>query len=104
MTSTSVRPSNYNQPTRDPNTAAILSLFLPGLGQMYNGETRKGILFVCVAVLNLILVLAMAFNRPILEALLMFGQQFHMKPNKMLLIVLNEAYLGSAVSWILLGF
>lgn len=104
MTSTSVRPSNYNQPSRDPNTAAILSLIIPGLGQMYNGETRKGILFICVAVLNVILVLAMAFNQPILNSLLMFGQQFHMKPNKMLLITLNEAYLGSAVSFILIGF
>lgn len=104
MTSTSVRPSNYNQPARDPNTAAILSLLVPGLGQMYNGETRKGVLFICVAVLNLILFLAMLFNRPILEALLAFGASFHMKPNKMLLIVLNEAYLGSSVSFILMGF
>lgn len=104
MTSTSVRPGNYNQQTRDPNTAAVLSLIIPGLGQMYNGETRKGMLFICVAVMNFMLVLAMAFNTPILNALLGFGQSFHMKPNKMLLIVLQEAYLGSPVSFILLGF
>ncbi|MBX9689807.1 MAG: TonB family protein [Candidatus Obscuribacterales bacterium] len=104
MTSTSVRPSGYNQSSRDPNTAAVMSLLLPGLGQMYNGETRKGILFICVALLNLVLILAMLFNQPILDALLAFGTQFHMKPNKMLLIVLREAYLGSSVSFILMGF
>ncbi len=104
MTSTSVRPSSYDKPSRDPGTAAIMSLILPGLGQMYNGETRKGMLFILVAILNLTVLLAFAFNVPILEALLAFGQQFHMKPNKMLLIVLREAYLGSAVSLILMGF
>lgn len=105
MTSTSVRPpSSYNQQGRDPNTAAIMSLLLPGLGQMYNGETRKGMLFILVALMNLTLMLAMAFNEPILNGLLQFGQQFHMKPNKMLLTVLLEAHMGSPVSWILIGF
>lgn len=82
----------------------MMSLILPGLGQMYNGETRKGMLFILVAALNVVLVIAMAFNVPILDTLLAFGQQFHMKPNKMLLIVLREAYLGSPVSFILVGF
>ncbi|MBY0357710.1 MAG: TonB family protein [Candidatus Obscuribacterales bacterium] len=104
MTSTSIRPGNYNQQTRDPNTAAFLSLIVPGLGQMYNGETRKGALFICVYAMNLLLFLSMALNEPILNALQSFGTSFHMKPNKMLLLVLHEAYLGSAVSFVLLGF
>ncbi|MBX9571318.1 MAG: TonB family protein [Candidatus Obscuribacterales bacterium] len=104
MTSTSVRPGNYNKEGRDPNTAGFMSLIIPGLGQMYNGETRKGMLFICVALLNIILIIAMAFNQPILDGLLAFGQGFHMKPNRMLVKVLKEAYLGSPLSFILLGF
>lgn len=30
---------------KDQKLAAILSLLFPGLGQLYNGETEKGILF-----------------------------------------------------------
>lgn len=104
MTSTSVRPGSYNQPTRDPNTAAFLSLIVPGLGQMYNGETRKGALFICVSVMNFILFLCLIFNDPILNTLLQFGQQLHVRPNKMLLAVLREAHMGSAVSMVLIGF
>ncbi len=97
MTSASINQS------KDPNTAAMMSI-IPGLGQMYNGESRKGMLFLLVAALNVVLFIGMAFNIPILEALLSFGANFHMKPNKMLLIVLREAYLGSPVSLILLLF
>lgn len=104
MTSTSVRPGNYNQSTRDPNTAAFLSLIVPGLGQMYNGETRKGALFMCVSAMNFILFLCLIFNDPILNTLLQFGQGLHVRPNKMLLAVLKEAHLGSAVSLVLIGF
>ena len=104
MTSTSVRPGKYNQEGRDPNTAGIMSLILPGLGQMYNGEKRKGTLFICVAILNVVLLIAMILNAQILEGLLAFGQSFHMKPNKMLVIVLKEAYIGSPVSFVLVGF
>ena len=44
--------SNLQAP-RDPNTAAFFSL-LPGLGQLYNGETRKGMLFLGVVCINLL--------------------------------------------------
>ncbi len=36
---------------RDPNMAVILSV-IPGLGQLYNGETRKGLLFLGVTAIN----------------------------------------------------
>jgi TM2 domain-containing membrane protein YozV len=31
--------------TKNPGVAAILSFIIPGLGQIYNGEIRKGILY-----------------------------------------------------------
>ena len=32
--------------------AAILSLFLSGLGQIYNGEVTKGVVFIVVQIIN----------------------------------------------------
>lgn len=85
--------------------AAMLSFFLPGLGQMYNGETRKGLLFISTALMNIILTVCLMFNKPILEALLQFGQTYHMKPNKLLVACLyQEAGLFSPIGLILLGF
>jgi arabinogalactan oligomer/maltooligosaccharide transport system permease protein len=53
MTSSTIRPGNYSQPPRDPNMAALLSI-IPGLGQLYNGEKRKGIFFLAATFINLI--------------------------------------------------
>lgn len=104
MTSTSVRPSGYNkQSGKDPTTAALLSI-IPGLGQLYNGETRKGLLFLTVAAANGIVVLGMCFMSTILASMKAFAEGFHMKPNGMLIRVMDEAHLGSVVSIILLGF
>ncbi len=37
---------------RSPILAAILSLFLLGLGQIYNGEVTKGVVFIVVQIIN----------------------------------------------------
>ncbi len=37
---------------RSPILAAILSLFLSGLGQIYNGEVTKGVVFIVVQIIN----------------------------------------------------
>jgi TonB family protein len=103
MTSTSVRPSGFQQNPKDPNTAALLAL-IPGLGQLYNGETRKGILFMSVALVNMSLFLAMCFVDSILTNFRTFADANHMKPNVMLIRCLVEAHFGSVVSIILLGF
>ncbi len=34
---------------KNPGLAAVLSFFIPGVGQMYNGEIGKGILFLITA-------------------------------------------------------
>lgn len=45
--------------------AFLLSLIIPGLGQIYNGQTRKGILFICIAIsLPLLIVSATSLDFP----------------------------------------
>jgi TM2 domain-containing membrane protein YozV/ribosomal protein L40E len=41
--------------TKNPGTAAVLSFFWTGLGQIYNGEILKGILLMVVQVVNVLL-------------------------------------------------
>ena len=43
--------ASYSQTSRDPNLAAGLSI-VPGLGQLYNGQIRKGALFLAVSTIN----------------------------------------------------
>lgn len=50
----------------DPRRAALLSLF-PGLGQLYNGEQGKGLLFVAVSISNLILLSMLFCTEPVLK-------------------------------------
>ena len=45
-----------------PAIALILSFFLTGLGQMYNGEMSKGVIFLIVAILLNILTLIFVFT------------------------------------------
>ncbi len=51
MTSSSAGNANFSQTRRDPNLAALLSI-CPGLGQLYNGQNRKGLLFLVVTAIN----------------------------------------------------
>lgn len=47
--------SQSTSPEKDPGVAAILSFFYSGLGQIYNGEIAKGIGFMVVQFLNILL-------------------------------------------------
>lgn len=53
---------------RNPKRAATLSL-CPGLGQLYNGETGKGLLFVCAFFVNVLLFLSFVFQGAALSAI-----------------------------------
>lgn len=88
---------------RDPSTAARLSL-VPGLGQLYNGETRKGLLFLAVATINLVAFMCMIFANQIVSAMKAFGESFHMTPNGLFAATLRQGHFGSIVSFIFLGF
>ena len=37
---------------RSPLLAAVLSLILSGLGQIYNGQVTKGVVFIVVQIIN----------------------------------------------------
>lgn len=41
--------------TKDPGLAAVLSFFVTGLGQIYNGQIAFGIALMCAQVVNLLL-------------------------------------------------
>jgi TM2 domain-containing membrane protein YozV len=36
------------QPTKNPGTAAVLSFFIPGVGQIYNGDFLRGLFWLIV--------------------------------------------------------
>jgi TonB family protein len=93
--------SNIQAP-RDPNTAAIFSL-LPGLGQLYNGETRKGLLFFVVSLINVFIFILIITNRFVVAGLVGFGLAFGMRPDPDLISALTELQFGSTVSFIIIG-
>jgi len=41
---------------KNPTTAALLSFFITGTGQIYNGEVGKGIAFIIVQFVNVLLI------------------------------------------------
>lgn len=71
---------------RNPRKAALLSV-LPGLGQLYNGETSKGVLFLIVSAFTLGF-LGLAFAWPSILALL---PSLNLKPNEEIVYILNQA-------------
>ena len=90
------------QEPRDPMTAAMLSV-VPGLGQFYNGESRKGILFLDVAIINYILLSIVLLAPLIVKGLHDIGAQFGMRVNSGLLEAMKQMQIGSPVSLIVLG-
>lgn len=71
---------------RNPRKAALLSV-LPGLGQLYNGETSKGALFLIVSAVTLAF-FGLAIAWPNILALL---PSFNLKPNEEIVYILNQA-------------
>ena len=103
MTSTSSRQPNLGQQSgRDPAMAAMLSI-LPGLGQMYNGETRKGLMFMLAALINTFMFATILFIKPILRTLIEMGRPLHTRPNAELIKSLVQIQFGSPVSFMLIG-
>ncbi|HMY56413.1 MAG TPA: hypothetical protein PK671_25815, partial [Candidatus Obscuribacter sp.] len=92
------RNSGGQRPQRDPNMAGGLSFVLPGLGQIYNGEQRKGLFFLIVGVLNYFVLVFLMFSPSILEWLAAFGQANNMKLNEELYRSLGQLHFGSPAS------
>ncbi|MBX9695900.1 MAG: hypothetical protein K2Z81_26170, partial [Cyanobacteria bacterium] len=58
-------PHELERIARSPKKALLLS-FLPGLGQIYTGETSKGILYLVVAACSLISIIVLSFGPELL--------------------------------------
>lgn len=87
---------------KDPLMAASLSV-IPGLGQFYNGESRKGFLFLDVAVINYILLSVSLLAPNMVQAMKAFGEQYGMKANSGVLSAIQDMHIGSPISLVLLA-
>lgn len=92
----------YSQSERDPYTAAMLSM-VPGLGQFYNGESRKGILFLDVAVINFILLSIILLAPGISKFMQEFGTLYGMKINHAVIDAIKQMQFGTPVSLLVTG-
>ena len=49
-------PGQYYAVGKEPLLAVLMSFFLPGLGQFYNGDTKKGAMMLGILLVSLILI------------------------------------------------
>ncbi|MBX9877201.1 MAG: TonB family protein [Candidatus Obscuribacterales bacterium] len=77
--------------------AALLSL-IPGLGHIYEGQNRKGILFLVVGAINFLLFLVIVLNDQMILNMTQLGAAYHIEPNDQLIEVLKQVTFGSTVS------
>jgi TonB family protein len=82
-----------NRSMHRPAIAALLSLFVPGLGQIFN-QSRKGLLFFGVGLMNLVLVCSVFFTEPIVEGLRLIAQSTDSKLNDSILTFLSQLHLS----------
>lgn len=97
------RNQGHKGPQRDPNAAMGMSLVLPGLGQLYNGESRKGMLFMIVGVLNYLCIICLIMMGSILQGISSFAAANHIQPNIELLTSMSDLHFPSAASILLCG-
>jgi len=102
MVKTSVENLDFRLGSRDAGLASALAL-LPGLGQIYNGQARKGLLFLAITGTYIFVFLLIIFNHGLIDFLTNFGLAFHMKPDTDLISVLSELHAGSTVSFVVLA-
>jgi TonB family protein len=95
---------SFNYAQKSQMMAGTLSLCCPGLGQVYSGDTRKGFLFICVALVNFVILLQLAFAKALINALVNFGSAFHMTANSDLVKSVCYLNLNSPPAIIFIGF
>ncbi len=93
--------------TRTPGRAAAMSI-VPGLGQLYNGETGKGLLFLAASIANLVLFLMMFCTEPVMKGVIHVGSVFNLSPsadmNRILQIVHGSPTVCILYILLILGF
>lgn len=75
-----LKPDLLQRSARNPRLATLLSL-VPGIGQIYNGEWGKGLLFLAVAIANALLILVTLFHVPLLTGLCHLVHFLPLSPN-----------------------
>lgn len=83
--------------------AMVLSFMAPGLGQLYNGEKAKGLLFLGVSIANLMILTLLFFTEPLLNALLNLAAIFQTTPKLNVAQILEIVHTGRAVTLVYLG-
>jgi len=86
-----------------PIEIAMMSC-IPALGQLYNGQVRKGFIFLAVDITNLIVLSFLIFTGPTLKLINDFGLRNHVRPNLALSYSLSQLHFGSPFSLILTTF
>jgi len=90
-------PLDYKN-TPSPDAAGLVSFLLPGLGQLWGGERRKGVLFLAAHLLNVLALCCIVFSHWILKSLDAFGQANAMKVNQQLSQSFTDLGFGSPTS------
>ena len=81
-------------------TATALSM-VPGLGQIYNGEARKGLLFFCAGAVNLIFLSLILFKCMVLAGARLIGSSMHVRINPAVMDLLNNLDIRSPQMFVL---
>lgn len=87
---------------RYPRIALALSI-LPGLGQIYNGETGKGLLFLGVSLANVALICLLFATQPVLETLVWLGTSLSVEPKINVQQALEIVHTGRSVTLVYLA-
>lgn len=87
---------------RDPRRAAALSV-MPGLGQLYNGETGKGLLFLAASIANLVLFLMLFCTEPVMKGVIHIGANFQLTPSADMARIMNIVHGSNTVCVIYIG-
>lgn len=87
---------------RQPLTAVLLSI-IPGLGQFYVGDKRKGILFLDVALINYVLLSVVIFGQAIASSIDTLAHSYRFEPNRELVSLIQNAHFGSPASMFLIA-
>lgn len=85
-----------------PKRALALSI-IPGLGQIYNGESVKGMLFLGVSAANLILLGLLFFTGPLLQGLVQLAALLQCAPKINVQQAMEIVHTGRSVTLVYLG-
>lgn len=79
---------------RDPVVATSLSV-IPGLGQIYNLEPRKGVLFFLVGFTNILMIGILAWSQQLIQTVKTLSTEYNITPNPDVAHALSSYHLGS---------